>query len=346
MNFAFLLDRDFNSVFILFVIKMAEKIAVIGVGGWGQNHARVVAILRSIDLIKDVVVMDINKKRAKLIAKLYGHSWTTNFDNVLHDEDIDGVIISSPTKIHYIQTKQALEAGKHVLVEKPMTETFSQAKELVEIARENNRILMTGFLLRYSPAVQFVKKMYTENKLGHVLVVYSKRTNPWPARKYDVGVVRDLAIHDIDLSRFIFSAKPKKAFAYGGKLKHDYEDFANIFLEFISKNNDIFQTIIETSWVTPYKFRRLEITTTECVVSLDLVEHTVTIFRSTGIFTPRLEKKEPLLEEDKNFVLAIDGKEKPLVTGEDGAIALMVCEKILSSMETKDVVTIPEINFL
>jgi len=310
-------------------------IAVIGVGGWGQNHARVFSYLKSEELINTLLLVDINKNRARKIASIFGVEWSLNFDDALKREDIDGIVIASPTKLHYEQGLKALEAGKHVLIEKPMTETAKQAKKLVSLAEEQNLIIMVGFLLRYSPAIQFAKNCYEEGEIGKILSVLGKRTSYWPNRPMDVGVIRDLAIHDIDLIRFITKRDPKYVIARGGALKHDYEDYASIFLEYGSeKEDDVIHALLEANWVTPFKIRRMEITGENAVLIIDFLEHSVVILREDGIFRPNLVQIEPLYLEDKNFVLSIDRKDIPLVTGADGVMALKACEAALKSLNS------------
>lgn len=319
------------------------NIAICGVGGWGQNHARVFAFLRGEGLVDNVMLVDIDENRVKMIARRFGFVWTTKYEDVLKRDDIDGIVLATPTKLHFEQAKQALNAGKHVLVEKPMTETVREAMELVRIAKEQDRILMTGFLLRYSPATLFVKKYYEENKLGKPLSVLAKRTSYWPNRPMDVGVIRDLAIHDIDLIRYIFNVEPVCVLAQGGMLKHDYEDYASIFIKYKDEFSGILSAMIEVNWVTPYKIRRMEVTGENAVLIIDYINHTVEILREEGKEIPNINYFEPLYKEDKNFVLSITGKEKPFVTGRDGVIALKVCEAALRSIQKASVEVINEV---
>ncbi len=309
------------------------KLAVLGVGGWGQNHVRVLSFLRGEDLIDDVIVVDIDESRAMKMAKRFGTEWNTDYEKVLGLEDVSGVIIATPTGLHYEHAKMALESGKHVLVEKPLTETVDQALELKEIARENNRIVMVGFLLRFSSAIRYSKNIYHSNELGNILTIMAKRTSYWPNRSLDVGVIRDLAIHDIDLIRFITDGEPRYVYARGGAIKHDYEDYVSMFIEYELESNHLMHSLIEANWVTPFKIRRMEITGEKGVAIIDLLTHSVKILKDDGVFQPNIGYVEPLYAEDKNFILAMLGKEKPEVTIDDGIIALKVCEMALNSMK-------------
>ncbi len=324
------------------MINLSGKLAVVGVGGWGINHVRVATTLKALGYVNDVVIMDIDENRAKYVSKIYGTKYTTNFEDILRDEEIEYVIVASPTPLHYDQAKRILEAGKNVLVEKPMTENSRQALDLVDKAKRNNRLLMTGFLLRYSPAVEYMKNNYVSRRdtLGDILLIYSKRVNPWPIRSGDVGVIRDLAIHDIDLTMYIFESSPSKVYASGKKFNAPYEVISVVHVDYVSKYGS-YSLVVEASWITPYKFRRLEITATKAIIFLDLINHTIEIYSDSGILKPKIERKEPLFEQDKNFVLASQGKEKPIVTGVDGYRALLVCDKALEAMEKGMILEIP-----
>lgn len=308
------------------------KIAILGVGGWGQNHARVLSYLRSEGYIDDVVVIDVNKNRAKLIAKRFGAEWSTDLRFVLNKDDVVGVIIATPTRLHYQHAKEVLEAGKHVLVEKPLTETVNQALELKDLAERNNLIITVGFLLRFSTAIRYSKDLYQRGNLGNILTIMAKRTSFWPNRPLDVGVIRDLAIHDIDLIRYITGGEPRYVFARGGAIRHEYEDYTSLFIEYDMGGNFFTHALIEANWVTPFKIRRMEITGEKGVIIIDLLEHSVKILKEEGIYQPNIKYIEPLYSEIKNFVLSIRGEEKLEVTIDDGIIALKVCETALESM--------------
>jgi len=316
-------------------------IGILGVGGWGQNHARVLAELQSEDLIERTIVIDIDEIRAKKISKKFGLEFSTNYEDVLKREDIHGIIIATPTPLHYMHTKKALEAGKHVLVEKPVTETSLQAKELKKLSEKNKLIVMAGFLLRYSPAIEKVKEIVKQNIMGNILTIIAKRTSWWPKRKLDVGVVRDLAIHDIDLIRYLFGLNPRVIFAYGGKIIHDYEDFvsASILYSDEASEREI-MAHIEANWVTPFKIRRMEITTEKGLITIDFMMHTIEIMNEDGIRIPKIPYQEPLKLEDINFIEAIKGKVKPKVNINDGILALETCERILDAINTKQPVKI------
>lgn len=320
---------------------MVGKIAVVGVGKWGINHVKVCALLRAEEIVDDLVVVDAVEDRARYVARIYGAEYLTDLSKIARREDINYVILATPTPMHYEQAKILLESGKHVLVEKPMTENSKQAKDLVEIAKRNNRMLTSGMLLRFSSAVEFFMEYITKNNVGKIVHMYSRRISPQPIRKYDVGVVKDLAIHDIDLAMYMLKATPKKVYAFGKDFAAPFEVFASIQILF-EKDGENFSFVEETSWVSPYKFRRMEIMFENVIFSLDLVEHKIVLYSKDGIFEPKIERKEPLYEQDKNFVLASIGKEALRTTGSDSYKSILICDKIGESIKKGNVVEVPE----
>jgi len=312
-----------------------------GVGGWGANHVKTLSRLRAEESIEDFIVIDIDKDRLSYISKLYGCRGYVSLDEALRKEDIEGLIIATPTRLHFEHAKNALERGLHVLVEKPMTTTSSEAKELIDIAKRNNRILMTGFLLRYSPAVQYLKERLNNNPkyFGELLLISVKRANPGSIRRQDVGVIRDLTIHDVDLAMYLFGAKPIRAYAYVRREGYEFEVFAAGFVDYDSKYGK-FTLLFEASWIAPNKFRRWEISWTNKEVHLDLVSHKLQIYTGDEIVVRAPKGSDPLYMQDRNFIQSIEGKEKPLVTGADGYNALKVCEALLKSAHRNNPISI------
>jgi len=306
-----------------------------GVGGWGANHVKTLSRLRAEGAIEDFIVIDIDKDRLNYISKLYGCRGYVSLDEALRKEDVEGLIIVTPTRLHFEHAKNALERGLHVLVEKPMTTTSSEAKELIDIAKRNNRILMTGFLLRYSPAVQYLKERLNDDPkyFGDPLLISVKRANPGSIRRQDVGVIRDLTIHDVDLAMYLFGAKPIRAYAYVRREGYEFEVFAAGFVDYDSKYGK-FTLLFEASWIAPYKFRRWEISWTHKEVHLDLVSHKLQIYTGDEIIFKAPKGLDPLYIQDRNFIRSMEGKEKPLVTGMDGFKALKICETLIKAANT------------
>ena len=300
-------------------------VAVIGVGFWGRNHARVYMEIPEAELIG---VCDIDAKRAKETAEKYGVEAYTDSKKLLKRSDVDAVSICTWTTTHAKETIRALKAGKNVLVEKPIASTVREAKQIVKMAENERLILMTGFIERFNPGVERVIKTIEEGSIGDVVSATSRRVSEWPERVGDVGVVKDSAIHDVDMMRYIFDEDPKTVFAKTGKLRHKrFEDYAQIMLTF-SHGKTAF---IEANWLTPYKVRKLIITGSKGIVTLDYLSQEIVIETEEKTFIPRYKWEEPLKRELEHFVECVRKNKQPLASGLDGLKALIICEAVLKS---------------
>jgi len=300
-------------------------VAVIGVGFWGRNHARVYMEIPEAELIG---VCDIDAKRAKETAEKYGVEAYTDSKKLLKRNDVDAVSICTWTTTHAKETIRALKAGKNVLVEKPIASTVREAKQIVKMAENERLILMTGFIERFNPGVERVIKTIEEGSIGDIVSATSRRVSEWPERVGDVGVVKDSAIHDIDMMRYIFDEDPKTVFAKTGKLRHKrFEDYAQIMLTF----NHGKTAFIEANWLTPYKVRKLIITGSKGIVNLDYLSQEIVIETEEKTFIPRYKWEEPLKRELKHFVECVRKNKQPLASGLDGLKALIICEAVLKS---------------
>lgn len=316
-------------------------IGIVGIGGWGKNHVRVLATLKSEGIIDYVGIADISDELLKKMKKMFSIDYATkDLRDLAENDSIDGIIIATPTPLHYEHAKIVLEHDKHVLVEKPLTSSINEAIELMHLAKEKRKIITVGFLLRFSPAILYARDAIKRGVLGNIISISSKRTSLWPNRKLDVEIIRDLAIHDIDLVRFLTDTKPKSVFAIGGSKVHGIIDHSAILFGYEKTDATKLPVLIEASWVTPFKIRRLEITGDKGSAVIELLQHKITIAHENEILTPILKPREPLFEEDKNFALSIAGKEKPLVTVEDGIIALKACEAALESIKLGKLINI------
>ena len=247
------------------------KVAVIGVGFWGRNHARIFSELRQTEL---VAVCDVEKEKAVNIAKKYGVDAYTDSMKLVVNKEVDALSICTWTTTHAKEASVALKADKHLLVEKPIASTVDEAKRIVKLARKKQRILMVGFIERFNPSVQRVREELSKGSIGTVVSATARRVSRWPERIGDVGIVKDTAIHDIDVMRHLFSEDPVSVFANTGNLKHTkYDDYAQIVLTF--KNGKT--AFIETNWLTPNKVRKLIVTGSEGIISMDYLTQEVKI---------------------------------------------------------------------
>lgn len=309
-------------------------VAVIGAGFWGRNHARV---FKEIEETRLVAVCDIDPGKAKNAARQFGVKAYTNSGRMLRRSDIEAVSICTWSTSLAKETLKALKAGKHVLVEKPMAANSKQAEAVLKMAEKQGLQLTVGFLMRFIPSVQYLKSSLTKGSFGKVVSATAKRVSEWPERIGDVGVVKDLAIHDIDMMRYLFEDEPLAVYAKAGRLKHKrFEDYAHIMLTFCDEKN----AFIEANWLTPYKTRVLTITGSQAIIKLDYITQELTIESAKETLQPRIPWQEPLKLELQHFVKSILSKEKPMVSGLDGLMAIKIAEAALKSSRTGRVVKI------
>lgn len=336
---------------------MNKNIALIGTGYWGKNHARVLNELKDVNF--DTIV-DVNEKNGRPLARRYHTDYTTNYEDVINNDDIDAVFICTPNSTHYEIAKRALEAGKDVFVEKPMCLNVSDAIHLNQIATDNDRILMVGHIFSYNSAINTLKTLIDKRELGELYFMISSRLGLFPPR-LDSGVIYDLAIHDIDTIQYLLNRKLPVMVEATGKsyLRQKYEEVAFISLEF---ENDIIAHI-NASWLTPAKIRNFWISGTKKTAYVDLMTQVLEIFEQRiekvpngnhnngtalpdpldynlitkqGIsFKPLISAKEPMAEEDSHFIDCIVNRKRPLTDGNVAISTLLVADAAVQSLNLK-----------
>jgi len=308
------------------------RLAVIGAGFWGRNHIRVLSEIPEAELI---AVCDINRERAEAISKKYNIKAYADSRDLYRKEDFDAVTICVWSTNLYSKAIEALDAGKHVLVEKPMASRVDEAEKMLEAAESAGLHLTVGFIERFNPAVKRLKEAIKGGRIGRPVSATGKRVSKWPERIGDVGVVKDTAIHDIDLMRFIFEEDPIAVYARAGRLKHKrFEDYAQVMLAFPDEKS----AFLEANWLTPYKVRKLTVTGSEAIITVDYITQEITIETSNQTLIPRYKWEEPLKLELQHFVDSILNNNKPIVTGLDGVKALKIAEAILESAEKRKII--------
>ncbi len=309
-------------------------VGVIGTGFWGENQVRVFRQSRMADLVG---ICDSNKKRAEEMGTKYSVPWYSDLSKFLRVPELEAVTVCTPTQTHLKVGLQAIEAGKNLLVEKPMTGEERAADRLVNSAKKAGVKLLVGFIERFNPGVRVVKKMLTQRVVGDVIIATGRRVARWPIRIGDVGVVKDTAIHDIDAMRYLLEEEVSAVFAQTGSLRtHSYEDYAEIMLRF-KKGTTGF---IDANWLTPRKVRTLIITGSDATINLDYITQEITLENSQRLVKPFTPWAEPLKLELENFITTIlrDTEEAP--SGEDALKAIRVCDAALRSGKSKTLVTL------
>ena len=323
------------------------KVGVIGVGSMGQNHARVLAELGDLAGVADPDV-----KAGGAVANRFTVSYFPEYKALLR-EKIDAVSICVPTNLHFKVAMDTIAAGKHLLVEKPICDNVRDAQRLAKAARQAGLVLAVGHIERHNPVVDSAKRQLEAGAWGDLITAGARRVSNFPDRVRDVGVIMDLAIHDIDVLRYLVGKPVSTVFAIGGRQKHEsFEDHATILLSFAGGVNGY----VEANWLTPMKVRRLSLTCLQNFVELDYTAQSLTISSSTlGPLDPtnlyqipldfdirhvNLRKEEPLRRELKDFIRAVKERADPLVTGEDAVETLRVVEAAVESQRSGKVVAL------
>jgi predicted dehydrogenase len=314
-------------------------IGVVGLGYWGPNLARNFAELGVLTWLCDLDEV----LRTTFAARYPSVQVTDSFDAMLADPAVQGVVIATPVPTHYELAKQALEAGKHVLVEKPPAMRATEIDELVAMANERGLVLMPGHLLLYHPAVRKVKELIDAGELGEVLCVYGNRQN--------LGIVRtnenalwSLGVHDLSVILYLLDEEPAEAIAHGrGFLTEGVEDVVFCYLQFPSGKI----AHMHLSWLDPHKMRRLTVVGRDKMAVFDDMEpdHKVTVYdkapeqrpekwqtRSGDVFSPQISTAEPLRLECEHFLRLVGGDGDRQKVARDGAMVVRALERLTDSL--------------
>lgn len=311
------------------------RVGVIGVGALGQHHARNYSEIGSCELVG---VADIDRKAATRIAER--HRCQAFFDPETLIGQVDAVSIVVPTVRHYEIARRFLDNDIDVLVEKPITSSVAQARELIDLAESRDRILQVGHIERFNTAIVHLRKILTRP-----LFIECHRLGPYDPRVRDVGVVLDLMIHDIDIVMQIVGVPIESIDATGVPILSEREDIANARLKF--ENGCIVNLTV--SRVTPNKLRKIRIFQPDCYISLDYQKQNLEIYErepipNAGPNEPRaqivrrrkrLKKEEPLRAELEHFVDCVRNGHEPEVTGKHGHDALAVAVEITEQIHRR-----------
>lgn len=308
-------------------------IGVIGTGFWGENQVRVLRQSQSCNLL---AVCDSDPSRAQQIGSKYSVPAHTDLAKFLRIDGLEAVTVCTPTQSHFEVGMHALESGKHLLVEKPMTGRQDSAEKLVRTAEKMGRKLLVGFIERFNPGVRAVKEKLKQKVVGDLIIATGRRVTRWPVRIGDVGVIKDTAIHDIDAMRYLFDEEVDAVYAQTGSLRHSFEDYAEIMLRFQGGTTGF----IDANWLTPRKVRTLIITGSEATINLDYLTQEITIENSEGLVKPYMQTEEPLKLELENFIETVREDRAPLPSGEDALRAIRICDAALESGKSRHLVTL------
>ncbi|MBX7157499.1 MAG: Gfo/Idh/MocA family oxidoreductase [Verrucomicrobiae bacterium] len=294
------------------------KVGVVGVGHIGREHARLYSLLPDVEFVG---IYDLNTDSARRIAQHHNVKAFSSLQELIHA--VDAATVATPTSTHYEVAKPLLISGKHVLVEKPITDTPQPAKELVQLAKARNVVLQVGHIERFNPVLRTL-----EQSLTHPRFIEAHRLSEYPGRGTDVGVVLDLMIHDLEIVLHLVKSPIQSLDAVGVAVLSKGEDIANARLRF--ENGCIANLTV--SRISTEKLRKIRVFQEDTYLSLDYQKQTGEIYRKIDSQITRekvpITKEEPLSLELKSFVECARLRQQPLVSGEHGAAALDVAIEI------------------
>ena len=303
------------------------RFGVVGTGHLGTFHSRVYSTIKQKTGIDFAGVSDINEKAGKEVAKKYNTDFFRDYKDLI--DRVDAVSIVVPTILHHKVAKDFILAGKHVLIEKPMTKTLEEAEELISLAKQKGVIIQVGHIERFNSAVRAIEPFIEKPRFIECQRLGSVKKK---GRIKDVGVVLDLMIHDIDIILGLVRSKVKNIEAVGISTVSDHEDLANVRLTF--QNNIIAD--ITASRVTKEETRKIRIFQEDSYILLDYMHQEAFLFQRSGKKLLKkkilIRKKEPLKAELKSFIDCVRNKKRPLVSGQEGKQALLVALDILEKI--------------
>lgn len=321
------------------------RAAVIGVGSIGRHHVR---IYNQLDDVQLVAVADTDEGRRSAIARRYKVTAYANYQELFDQEQVDVVSVAVPTVNHREVSLCAIDHGVHVLVEKPIAATVEEADEMIRRAQASGLTLTVGHVERFNPALVELKRRLDAGELGHVFQLHGSRLSPFPAYIRDVGVVMDLATHELDIMRYLVGGEVEKVYAETERnVHHKFEDMLSGIIRF---ENGV-MGVLDINWLTPTKVRELRITGARGMFLVDYLKQdlyfyensqapspwdAMALFRGVGegnVMKLTLNKVEPLEAEIRAFLQAVVGAATPAVTGLDALYALALVQLLLASAE-------------
>jgi predicted dehydrogenase len=326
------------------------RIAIIGLGAMGSNHARVYGQIDDVEL---VAVSDTDTRRAGALR-----TWD-DYTTMLEEVRPDAVSVCVPTRAHFDVALACIDRGIATLVEKPLAATIEEGERLRDAASSNGVALTVGHIERFNPAVRELKRRLDAGELGRVYQVHARRVGPFPQRVRDVGVVLDLAPHDIDVMRFLLRSEIVRVQAETERrLATEHEDMLSGVLRF---SNGVVG-VLDVNWLTPTKIRELSVLGERGMYIVDYLARELTFFENpaaperlddpawaahhgkgvtegTRVQIP-VEKQEPLRNELEAFIAMCLGEAPPAVTADDGLAAMIAAEALIVSADRRDAVQV------
>ena len=319
------------------------KTAVIGVGAMGRNHARVYSELPDVQLVG---VADADAEAAAAVARRHAARAYTDYRHMLDELQPDAVTVAVPTVDHLEVALQVIGSGIHLLVEKPIAASVKEGQQIIAASQDAGVHLTVGHIERFNPAVVALKAHLAAGELGCVFQIDARRQGPFPARIKDVGVVIDLAVHDLDVMRYVTGAEVLRVYAETERRIHSTRED---LLTGLVRLDDIVGTLT-INWLTPTKIRELHVIGERGMFRVDYLTQDLYFFENAtaqgaewetlrvlrGVSEGRMirhvvAKKEPLRAELEAFLSAVRGEAPLAVTGADGLKALELAQAVVKS---------------
>jgi predicted dehydrogenase len=294
------------------------RVGVVGVGHIGSNHARLYAEIPSTDF---TAIYDLDLPKGNAIGKKFGTTAAKSLDEFI--EMIDAASVATPTNTHYEVARSLLARGKHLLVEKPITDNTAHAGELVDLAARNGLILQVGHVERFNPVLSALEKHLTRPRF-----IEAHRLAPYPDRSTDIGVVLDLMIHDLEVILHFVQSPVQSIDAVGVPVLSRGEDIANARLRFESGC----VANVTSSRISPERMRKIRVFQEDAYLSLDYQNQSGEIYRRAGGRITRdkveIEREEPLKRQLMSFIDCASTGREPRVSGFQATAALELAVEI------------------
>ncbi len=328
------------------------KAGVIGVGAMGRHHARLYNELKGVEL---VAVADVNMQRAEEIARCYKVRAYVDYRTMLEEEELQVVSVAVPTRLHLQVAADVFERGVSCLLEKPVAPTVEEGREIIASANERGVKMAVGHVERFNPAILQLKRRIGRGELGRLFLIHARRLGPFPERIRDVGVVIDLATHDLDIMCYLTGSEVTRVYAETAQRIHtQHEDLLSGLLRF--SNGAI--GVLDINWLTPTKIRELSLTGERGMFLVNLLSQdlyfyensyskvgwdSLDILRGVGegdMVRLKVEKMEPLRAEIESFLAWVVSGEEPPVSGEEALQALDLAQKLVEAAQRNVPLTI------
>jgi UDP-N-acetylglucosamine 3-dehydrogenase len=317
------------------------RVAVIGAGSMGRNHARIYGEMEDLEL---VAIADPSPEALGRLTLRHNVATYTDYRAMLKNEQLDLLSIVVPTEQHFAVAQDVLRAGVPLLVEKPIAATVAEGAALVALAKELDVLLTVGHIERFNPAIIALKQQLDRGALGKIYQIGARRIGPFPSRITDVGVVVDLATHDLDIMHYLTNSQVTRLHAEIGQRLHTaHEDLLLAVLRF---ENDIVG-VLEINWLTPTKVRELSVIGERGMFVANYLTQDLFFYENDAVphgqewheaavmgvtegrmIRFKVNKKEPLRAELEAFAAAVRNRQAAPVSGMDGLLALSVAQAL------------------